>query len=659
MRDWLLILFVAFFAPLHGFNTSSSELDSLHALLLENRIDNYTEEDLISLCIKYSNVNAEKSNDFCEYVILEAKFQENVRVQAKANLELGMNLNSQGDHNNAYQYLLKGFQIAQELENKRLIFDSYLKLGVFHNDRGNNVLAIQNYLLGLEMSAEMNDTLLMVRPYVNLTSTYLDQNRPEKAIEYGLKGLELAKLSGEKRGEGYLLNNLALAYLEKGDAKEAKKFLIEALRINEEGKRPIRIARNHSNLCKTYSLLGNMSKAKEHCEIAERILTEHENPRSKALHAIQYGDYYFAAKDYVNAEIQATKAIQLGKQNAMTVQIAPAYELLYELQKISGEERQALKSYEKYVELKYGKDITRRNAQIATLEDEYLNTLNEKKKIQSEAERKLIEQERKLTQSQRNLAFILASLLIALAFLLYNRYNAELKTNKLLQDRNQKIQSQSLLIQESLSEKETLLKEIHHRVKNNLQTISSLLNLQSKKITDESVLDSINEGKNRVEAMSLIHQNLYQTDNLTTIGMQKYFVKLLSHLSHSFREEEKEISYSIDAEDIYLDVDTAIPIGLIANELISNAYKHAFSERTKGHIDIALLDKGDDQYRFSISDNGKGIEEDININKIKSLGLKLVRSLGVKQLKGKFKIENDNGTRMILLFTHQNKMKRP
>jgi len=622
-------LFVAFFAPLHGFNTSSSELDSLHALLLENRIDNYTEEDLISLCIKYSNVNAEKSNDFCEYVILEAKFQENVRVQAKANLELGMNLNSQGDHNNAYQYLLKGFQIAQELENKRLIFDSYLKLGVFHNDRGNNVLAIQNYLLGLEMSAEMNDTLLMVRPYVNLTSTYLDQNRPEKAIEYGLKGLELAKLSGEKRGEGYLLNNLALAYLEKGDAKESKKFLIEALRINEEGKRPIRIARNHSNLCKTYSLLGNMSKAKEHCEIAERILTEHENPRSKALHAIQYGDYYFAAKDYINAEIQATK------------------------------ERQALKSYEKYVELKYGKDITRRNAQIATLEDEYLNTLNEKKKIQSEAERKLIEQERKLTQSQRNLAFILVSLLIALAFLLYNRYNAELKTNKLLQDRNQKIQSQSLLIQESLSEKETLLKEIHHRVKNNLQTISSLLNLQSKKITDESVLDSINEGKNRVEAMSLIHQNLYQTDNLTTIGMQKYFVKLLSHLSHSFREEEKEISYSIDAEDIYLDVDTAIPIGLIANELISNAYKHAFSERTKGHIDIALLDKGDDQYRFSISDNGKGIEEDININKIKSLGLKLVRSLGVKQLKGKFKIENDNGTRMILLFTHQNKMKRP
>jgi two-component system, sensor histidine kinase PdtaS len=211
------------------------------------------------------------------------------------------------------------------------------------------------------------------------------------------------------------------------------------------------------------------------------------------------------------------------------------------------------------------------------------------------------------------------------------------------------IETQNLQIQDSLTEKETLLREIHHRVKNNLQIISSLLNIQSETITDKNVLSSIQEGQSRVQAMSLIHQNLYQSEHINNVDIENYLKELVDYLSQMFDAGAKKIEVNIDAAHLQFDIDTAIPLGLIVNELVSNAYKYAFESRSGGTIDIIIRSVASG-FELQVNNNGNDLPEGFEIKNNKSLGLKLVTMLS-RQLRGKFTFNSGNGTTsFIVLF---------
>ena len=178
-----------------------------------------------------------------------------------------------------------------------------------------------------------------------------------------------------------------------------------------------------------------------------------------------------------------------------------------------------------------------------------------------------------------------------------------------------------------LQEREMLLKEIHHRVKNNLQVISSLLDLQSGSITDENTKALVKEGQSRVKSIALIHQLLYQTDNYTSINFEKYLEQLMAFLHNTFNRPENKIKYFINAVNVQLDIDTAIPLALITNELATNAYKYAFKSNMDGRIVIELNKINEVFYELRFSDNGNGLPEKFNLEKNNSLGLKLVKIL--------------------------------
>jgi two-component sensor histidine kinase len=326
------------------------------------------------------------------------------------------------------------------------------------------------------------------------------------------------------------------------------------------------------------------------------------------------------------------------------------YDLLHKIYKRKNDTEKALEAFEKYVDIKYGSENIVRNTQIATFEESYYNLSKEKERIEALSKMKHLENASLHSKTQRNFAIIISLFLMVLGLLLYKRYWDKIRTNKILVAKNSEIETQKSLMNKALEERETLLKEIHHRVKNNLQIISSLLNLQSKKITDENVLASITEGKNRVEAMSLIHQNLYQSDQLTSINMQDYFLQLLSHLSRSFGRPEYVISYHVNAEEIFFDIDTAIPVGLMVNELVSNAYKHAFNNKEKGEINVSVHRGNNSKYQLKVSDNGVGFSEEDILAEANSLGLRLVKSLSTKQLKGDFTMQNKSGTVVTITF---------
>jgi len=191
-------------------------------------------------------------------------------------------------------------------------------------------------------------------------------------------------------------------------------------------------------------------------------------------------------------------------------------------------------------------------------------------------------------------------------------------------------------VKKSLNEKEVLLKEIHHRVKNNLQIISSLLNLQSNFIKDQEYLAVFRESQNRIKSMALIHEQLYQSLDLTHINFEEYMNDIVNHLIHAYASDLRRINIKKNIENVSMGIETAIPCGLIINEIISNALKHAFPDKQSGEVKIEF-ESVNNGYILTISDNGIGLPEDFDIEKSKSLGLKLVNML-IKQIDGTLEI---------------------
>ena len=204
------------------------------------------------------------------------------------------------------------------------------------------------------------------------------------------------------------------------------------------------------------------------------------------------------------------------------------------------------------------------------------------------------------------------------------------------------------LLTTSLKEKELLLREIHHRVKNSLQLISSLLSLQASEIDDKEIIARYKESENRIHTIALIHESLYQSTNISNIDFRNYVEILIEDIINSYNVNTDRIKSILQLGDYTLGIETAIPLGLIINELVSNSLKHAFNEYDKGEIQI-ILEKNGDTYTLTVKDNGVGLPKDFNFEETSSLGILLINSL-VNQLDGKMKVEVNGGTIVTINF---------
>jgi PAS domain S-box len=203
-------------------------------------------------------------------------------------------------------------------------------------------------------------------------------------------------------------------------------------------------------------------------------------------------------------------------------------------------------------------------------------------------------------------------------------------------------------IKDSLQEKEMLIRETYHRVKNNLMVISSLLDLQARYIDDIETQNIFRDSQNRARSMALIHEKLYQTTDLKWINFADYIQKLSMELFETYSGQSNNIKIDFDLENHELDTETSIPLGLIINELISNSLKHAFADGRSGNIKIKFY-KDDEKYVLIISDDGIGFPEDLDYKKSDSLGLKIVNSL-VDQIRGEIDMDRSHGTKFTIKF---------
>ncbi|MEA1895588.1 MAG: PAS domain S-box protein [Euryarchaeota archaeon] len=198
-------------------------------------------------------------------------------------------------------------------------------------------------------------------------------------------------------------------------------------------------------------------------------------------------------------------------------------------------------------------------------------------------------------------------------------------------------------IKRSLQEKEVLLREIHHRVKNNLQVVSSLLNMQARNVKDKRTIEVLSESRDRIRTMSLIHSQLYGGRNLAEINMKEFVDMVLGQLFQSYPVRDTRITHVVRVDDYPFPISTAVPVGLIINELLSNALKHAFKEKDEGKIEVRLTASDGGRINLTVSDDGSGLPPGFDINESKTLGLRLVKILAEDQLQGTLEVTSDGG----------------
>ena len=259
--------------------------------------------------------------------------------------------------------------------------------------------------------------------------------------------------------------------------------------------------------------------------------------------------------------------------------------------------------------------------------------------------------QQKIDETQRlvliiALGFVLLAIVSVLLFLSYKKTKL---SHFIISEQKKETEQQKNIIEKSLEEKNMLLKEIHHRVKNNLQIVSSLLNLQLKGTDNAEAKRIMEEAKNRINTISLIHQSIYQSEDFTAVDLQQYFSQMTEVIDRLFNISQKKITYSIHTNHIKLTIDEAVPLGLIMNELLTNCYKYAFSNQQEGLINISVTQIDNQHYELQVSDNGQGFPEGFILNQQKTLGLKLVNGLA-QQLKGSLRMESKQGAHFYLTF---------
>lgn len=301
-----------------------------------------------------------------------------------------------------------------------------------------------------------------------------------------------------------------------------------------------------------------------------------------------------------------------------------------------GNESLATTALLRHYQLKDSVQAAARYYAVKEVETRFKTREREKELALSRSEQAAQQQE--LIQKKRETVYLTGGMvvLVFLIIALYSTYQTKKKQAQVLAQKNHQI--------------EVLIKELHHRVKNNMQTISSLLGLQSYRVTDEQARSALREGQTRVEAMALIHQKLYLDTDLRAVDMEQYLTALIATLAQSYGYDPGVVKSDIALEDKNLDVDVAIPLGLIINELIINSFKYAFEEVLKPELRVSLRRNEASQLELLIRDNGKGLPEGAQDRNTGSFGLRLVQTL-TRQLNATLQARNEHGAVFQIVFT--------
>jgi two-component sensor histidine kinase len=565
--------------------------------------------------------------------------------------------------------------------------NAYYLMTDINESRLNLDQALLNYL---NVIREIEQTGLLEElafPYFFLGMTYFNLNQIDKSITYFQKSLMVSHLKGEVVVEKGLIRLMAKALLKQGKPTEALQVLADFTRQNiplsSDAKTQFVL-----EFAQCYRALGQNQRAEQN------YLEAIDRAKQSPWPTLTISTKYYASQFYV-ATGQYRKAGPLLKQvldkldpekKGHLSSYKDAYLLQFKVDSALANYPSAIRYYQLHTALKDSTFNEARSKQVEQLTIQYETGKKEQEIKLKEKNIALLRQQNKSQKTQRNALVGGTGLLLAFLGLGYNRYRLKQRSNQLLEAQQQKLKVQheelqaqqevmevqqqeisqknshlsamvaekdSLLSRQErlLAEKERLLKEIHHRVKNNLQVVMSLLNSQAASLEDKAALSAIQESQHRVQAMALIHQKLYQSEGVARIPMQEYIQEVVAYLSDSYCLDQP-VRFQVEVESIELDVTQAVPLGLIINEAITNAFKYAFPDGRSGRVCLSLHRLATTRYELAISDNGVGLPAHYDPSRSRSLGMTLLHGFS-GQLGGELTLTSQAGLTISLVFEEE------
>ena len=595
--------------------------DKKHYLIDSLELNKLSEDDkeiINSALTKYHKTNQDSLK--LKYIneIIESSWDEKVWTsynswmnQYLTNKLSGVTLN--GDDVTSENRLLFSY-LATSINNKAIIT----------HEEGNYVEALNYYHECIKIQEQIQDSILLPEAYNNLGSLYHDIRNFKKAEYFYNKSLRLCKKYNNHRCVAMSLTNLGQILSDRKELDSALVFLNKSLKAREISKETYGIGITYNLFGEVYLRKENYNKALEYFNKSLELERNHNDYKGSAISLIYLGNVYIKKQDFVQAKKVGKEALEIAKkENALESQIK-ATKLLRDVYQGEKKWKDAFKMEQSYSKLRDSIQNDKIKESIIIKQTTF--DLEQKQK-----EIELLSTKNDLQKlTLRNNRFFLC---IAIFGILLISFIA-LFTKRVL-DKNKLA---SKLLRKQNEEKQVMMKEIHHRVKNNLQVVNSLLRLQSKEVKDGKVIDMFKNTQRRVLSMAKLHENMYSTENLKLINVKKHLTGLISDIIDSY-SLGKEISIELNIIDEKLSIKTLLPLSLIVNEVITNSLKHAFVTKQKGNILVALTKNNEENFKMIIGDDGIGYHP---IDENTGLGIKLI-NIFTRQLNGTIELLDKEG----------------
>ncbi len=627
-------------------NAQQTEEDSLKKIALANKLDTGTIDANRMLCFMYFEDKPALAIEYGKVALAKANtLNDSFRI-AHASKTMGIAYDSKGNLDSALLFLRKALAIFTELHSDVYVSHTLTDIALAYYYKGNFELALRNHQAALTVRKKLGNNKLIAQSFLNMGLVYRSRKDYKNAIRYYKESYQIKQAIQDSMGMLNSLINIGAAFQSNGQHDSALHYSTSSLKLSQALRSAGDVAASKENIAAALVNLSRTGEAIGYLRAAETDSNIQGNKNRLITHYETFGDLYMQENKPAIAMSYYKKGLELAKSNSRL----EAMELFY--RKISNcfYAQNDFKNAYDYFELSNRISDTLLNEenirQINEMNAVYESAEKETKITTLETKNETALNKERQRRTERNYFALATLLFIGLATLSYIAFINNKKKKILLNKQN-------LIIEKSLAEKEILLKEIHHRVKNNLQIVSSLLNLQANYIKDEQALDAVKEGRNRVESMSLIHQNLYQDEHLTGINIKEYIDNLTKNLMQSYNISPGRVHLHTEVQPLILDVDTVIPIGLILNELITNCLKYAYAREQKGNINI-LLKETTDELLLSVYDDGKGFPELLNNEGAKSFGHKMIQAF-LKKLEGTMNMYNEHGARVDIKVTNYKK----
>jgi len=583
-----------------------------------------------------------------EYYVKALEFYEEINDAKGQGLTYHLLANlylEQSQYKKSLQYFNKSLIFAEQANDRTGMANSYNDIGLIHYMQGNYTETLSFFNKCLEIKEEIRDVRGIMIVNSNISSIYASQENYDRALMHLDKSCSYLEEAKDKRAISGVYQSYGNIYQLQGKLDLALEHFMKSLKEIEETKDNWGLASCYFNIGNLLNEMLEYDKAVEYLGNSIKISKEIGDKQGLAKSYTRLSSIDFQKGNVDGAIDWGLQGLNLAQEVGAVLAIRNASDVLYKAYKSSGQLEKALKMHELY--LRMNDSINSKENKGAAIKVEYEHQYEKEQALADAKHQEELALSAEREKRQELIAWSAGGgllLVVAFAFFIFNRLQVTRRQKKVIEEQKE-------LVEKQKEERERMMQEIHHRVKNNMQIVKSLLGLQAGKIDDKKTKDMFKECQSRITAMATIHENMYQSEELVRIDIDHYLKVIVEKIAYSY-QMDKEITYNLNIPTIKFGSRTLVPLGLIINEIMTNSYKYAFKDRESGEITLEVKEINNNEYQMIIGDNGIGMPMDFVHEESNSLGTELVH-IFTEQLEGTIERIKQAGTMFKITFIPQ------